>query len=98
MNKFGFATVLAGGLATAVIGLASPAAAAPTGPGDAQDTIASLQEQGYNVIVNRVGDTPLDQAAVVAIRPGQTHETSDSRGGGSINTTVTSQTVYVDVK
>jgi hypothetical protein len=98
MKKFGFATVLAGGLAAAVIGLATPAAAAPTGPGNAQDTIASLQQQGYNVIVNRIGDTPLDQATVVAVRPGQTHDTTDSRGGGSIKTTVTSQTVYVDVK
>ena len=98
MKKFGFATVLAGGLAAAVIGLASPAEAAPSGPGSAQDTISQLQQQGYNVIVNRIGDTPLDQATVVAVRPGQTHDTTDSRGGGSIKTTVTSQTVYVDVK
>ena len=98
MKKFGLATVLAGGLAAAVIGLASPAEAAPSGPGNAQDTISQLQQQGYNVIVNRIGDTPLDQATVVAVRPGQTHETNDSRGGGSIKTTVTSQTVYVDVK
>jgi hypothetical protein len=98
MKKFGYATVLAGGLTAAVLGLASPAVAAPSGPGNAQDTITSLQQQGYNVIVNRVGGTPLDQATVVAVRPGQTHETTDSRGGGSIKTTVTSQTVYVDVK
>jgi hypothetical protein len=98
MKKFGFATMLAGGLAAAVIGLASPANAAPSGPDSAQDTISQLQQQGYNVIVNRLGDTPLDQATVVAVRPGQTHETTDSRGGGSIKTTVTSQTVYVDVK
>jgi hypothetical protein len=98
MKKFGYATVLAGGLAAAVIGLASSAVAAPSGPGNAQDTITSLQQQGYNVIVNRIGDTPLDQATVVAVRPGQTHDTTDSRGGGSIKTTVTSETVYVDVK
>jgi hypothetical protein len=98
MKKFGYATVLAGGLTAAVLGLASPAVAAPSGPDNAQDTITSLQQQGYNVIVNRVGGTPLDQATVVAVRPGQTHETTDSRGGGSIKTTVTSQTVYVDVK
>jgi hypothetical protein len=98
MKKFGYAAVLAGGLTAAVLGLASPAVAAPSGPGNAQDTITSLQQQGYNVIVNRVGGTPLDQATVVAVRPGQTHETTDSRGGGSIKTTVTSQTVYVDVK
>jgi hypothetical protein len=98
MKKFGIATVLAGGLAAAVIGLASPAQAAPSGPGNAQDTITRLEQQGYNVIVNRLGTTPLDQATVVAVRPGQTHETTDSRGGGSIKTTVTSETVYVDVK
>jgi hypothetical protein len=98
MKKFGFATVLAGGLTAAVLGLAAPAGAAPTGPGNAQDTIASLEQQGYNVIVNRIGDVPLEQASVVAVRPGQTHDTTDSRGGGSIKTTVTSETVYVDVK
>ena len=98
MKKFGYATVLAGGLAAAVIGLASPAGAAPSGPDNAQDTISQLEAQGYHVVVNRLGSTPLDQATVVAVRPGQTHETIDSRGGGSIKTTVTSQTVYVDVK
>jgi hypothetical protein len=98
MKKFGYAIVLAGGLAASVIGLASPAVAAPSGPGNAQETISDLQQQGYNVIVNRVGDTPLDQATVVAVRPGQTHDTTDSRGGSSMKTTVTSQTVYVDVK
>jgi hypothetical protein len=98
MKKFGYATVLAGGLTAAVLGLASPAIAAPSGPGNAQDTITRLEQQGYNVIVNRIGGTPLDQATVVAVRPGQTHETTDSRGGGSIKTTVTSETVYVDVK
>jgi hypothetical protein len=98
MKRFGYAIVLAGGLAASVIGLASPAVAAPSGPGNAQETISDLQQQGYNVIVNRVGDTPLDQATVVAVRPGQTHDTTDSRGGSSIKTTVTSQTVYVDVK
>jgi hypothetical protein len=108
MKKFGFATgaaraaasvaVVAGGLATAILGLASPADAAPAGPGSAQDTINQLQADGYNVIVNRIGSAPLDQATVVAVRPGQTHTTTDSRGGSSINTTVTSKTVYVDVK
>jgi hypothetical protein len=98
MKKFGFATAIAGGLAAAVMGLAAPAAAAPAGPGNAQETINQLQADGYNVIVNRIGTTPLVQATVVAVRPGQTHETTDSRGGGSIKTTVTSQTVYIDVK
>jgi hypothetical protein len=99
MKKFGFATVLAGGLTAAVLGLAAPAGAAPTGTGDAQDTINQLQADRYNVIVNRIGTTPLDQATVVAVRPGQTYSRTDSgTPGDSFGTTITGKTVYVDVK
>jgi len=101
MNKFGFATVVVSGLAAAVIGLAAPAAAAPTGPGNAQQTISQLEAQGYHVIVNRIGTAPLDQATVVAVRPGQTYSRTDSGvpgAGNDIYTTVTDKTVYVDVK
>ena len=99
MKKFGFACLVAGGLTAAVLGLAAPAGAAPSGPGNAQDTITKLQADGYNVIVNRVGGTPLDQATVVAVRPGQTYSRTDSgTPGDSFETTVTGKTVYVDVK
>jgi hypothetical protein len=99
MKQFGFATVVASGLAAAVFGLAAPAAAAPSGPGSAQDTISRLESQGYHVIVNRVGGTPLDQATVVAVRPGQTYSRTDSGNpGDDLLTTVTDKTVYVDVK
>jgi len=101
MKKFGFAATIVGGLAAAIIGLAAPAAAAPTGPGNAQQTISELQAQGYTVIVNRVGTVPLDKATVVAVRPGQTYSRTDSGvpgAGNDIVTTVTNKTVYVDVK
>jgi len=101
MNKFGIATAMAGGAAAAIIGLAAPAAAAPTGPGSAQQTISELQSQGYTVIVNRIGTAPLDQASVVAVRPGQTYSRTDTGvpgAGNDIYTTVTDKTVYVDVK
>ena len=99
MKKIGLATTIAGGLTAAILGLAAPAAAAPSGPGNAQDTISELQADGYNVIVNRVGATPLDQATVVAVRPGQTFSRTDSGNpGDSLATTVTSKTVYVDVR
>jgi hypothetical protein len=99
MNKFGFAAMIASALAAATIGLAGPAQAAPTGPGNAQQTINELQSQGYNVIVNRVGSTPLDQATVVSVRPGQTYKRTDSgTPGNNLTTTVTGKTVYVDVK
>ena len=100
MKKTGLATiVVAGGLTAATLGLAAPAVAAPTGPGNAQETISDLKADGYNVIVNRVGGTPLEQATVVAVRPGQTFSRTDSGNpGDSLATTVTSKTVYVDVK
>jgi hypothetical protein len=101
MRKFGFVATIVSGLAAAIIGLAAPAVAAPTGPGSAQQTISELQAQGYSVIVNRVGNAPLDQATVVAVRPGQTYSRTDSGvpgAGNDIYTTVTNKTVYVDVK
>jgi hypothetical protein len=101
MNKFGLATAMVSGVAAALIGLAAPAVAAPTGPGGAQQTINELQAQGYTVIVNRIGTAPLDQAHVVAVRPGQTYSRTDTGvpgAGNDIYTTVTGKTVYVDVK
>ena len=101
MKKFGFATAMVGGVAAAIIGLAAPAAAAPSGPGSAQQTINELEAQGYHVIVNRIGTAPLDQATVVAVRPGQTFSRTDTGvpgAGNDIYTTVTDKTVYVDVK
>jgi hypothetical protein len=99
MKKIGLATIVAGGLAAATLGMAAPAVAAPSGPGNAQKTINDLKADGYNVIVNRVGGTPLEQASVLAVRPGQTYSRTDSGNpGDSLETTVTNKTVYVDVK
>jgi hypothetical protein len=84
-------------LTSAAVALAAVAAAAPTGPSEVDETVRTLEASGYNVIINRTGAAPLSECTVSAVRPGQTHSTNDSRGGGSINTTVTSQTVYVDV-
>ena len=77
---------------------AAAAAAAPTGPSQVDDTVRTLEASGYNVIINRSGAAPLSQCTVNAVRHGQTHSTTDSRGDDSLNTTITSRTVYVDVK
>ncbi|MHC9294595.1 hypothetical protein ACRCUN_19200 [Mycobacterium sp. LTG2003] len=90
---FGVATIAVSGLAAAIIGLAGPSQAAPSGPDNAQETISQLQRQGYVVIVNRLGSAPLDQATVVAVRPGQNYSRTDT-----LNSSVTQRTVYVDVK
>lgn len=99
MHKFGIATVAASALTAAVVGLAAPVQAAPSGPGNAQQTINELQSRGYTVIVNRIGNKPLNEATVVAIRSGQTYTQTDSLGiGDNLTTRVINKTVYVDVK
>jgi hypothetical protein len=99
MKKLGFATVAASAMAAAVIGIAAPAQAAPSGPGSAEQTISELQRQGYTVIVNRLGNAPLDQASVVAVRSGHTYSRTDHSGpGDDLSTKLLDKTVYVDVK
>jgi hypothetical protein len=88
------ATTLA---ASAAVAFAAVAIAAPSGPSTVDQTVRTLEASGYNVIVNRTGGAPLSQCTVSSVRPGQTHSTTDSRGGSSLNTTITSKTVYVDV-
>ncbi|CAN5637135.1 hypothetical protein BH11ACT6_BH11ACT6_15450 [soil metagenome] len=70
MKNLGFATIAATTLTAGFLGLAAPAMAAPTAAGNAQDTIASLEAQGYKVIINRLGNAPLDEANVVSVGQG----------------------------
>jgi hypothetical protein len=83
-------------MAAATVALAAPAFAAPTGPGDAQQTIEQLQRQGYTVIVNRLGTAPLDESSVVAVRPGQAFLPSASGMAGMRSES--NNLVYVDVQ
>lgn len=104
MTTFGFATLAAGAItagatAAGIVGLAAPAMAAPSGTGSAQDTISSLQADGYDVIVNRLSETPLDRADVVSVGRGQsfTHPVT----GADTDTPygpVALTTVYVNVR
>ncbi|MBU9763483.1 hypothetical protein FR943_06455 [Mycobacterium sp. TNTM28] len=95
MKSYIVATIAAGTLTAGSL-LVGVAAAAPTAQ-SAEQTVKSLQTSGYHVIVNRTGAAPLSDCTVLGVRQGQTHATHDSRGGSSINTTVISQTIYVDV-
>ena len=95
-------SLVAGAFAVAALGLIAPANAAPAGPSSVDATIEQLRAQGLDVIVNRVGTAPTEQCTVTAVRPGQTYSRSDSGSGkpGSwddIVTTVTGNTVYVDI-
>ena len=75
------AAVVATALAAGFLGLAAPALAAPTGSGTAQDTISSLEGQGYNVIVNRQSNTPLSEASVVSVGEGATFSHTNTNNG-----------------
>ncbi|HKH50321.1 MAG TPA: hypothetical protein VKA77_00720 [Mycobacterium sp.] len=97
MKNYVAVSFISTAIAAFTVALAAVASAAPSGPSSVDQTVQTLEASGYNVIVNRTGATPLSECTVSSVRPGQTHATNDSRGGGSINTTVTSQTVYVDV-
>jgi hypothetical protein len=106
MKKFGFATIAASALTAGFLGLAAPAMAAPSGTGNAQDTISSLQDQGYKVIVNRLSNAPLSEASVVSVGEGPSFSHSDSNARNNESYTgydkqsapVTTMTVYVNVK
>ena len=100
MNKITFATAAAAGLSAAILGLAAPAAAAPSGS-DAQQTISQLEADGNRVIVNRLSSAPLSQAEVVAVRPGPAlRGTVPNAGYNDDNRqgVVTGQVYYVDVR
>ena len=105
MKNLTAATVIGTALTAATLGLAAPALAAPTGAGNAQDTISSLQDQGYKVIVNRVSTAPLSEASVVSTGFGPTfsHTNAGNQGGyGAASdrafAPVNTQTVYVNVR
>ncbi len=97
MKTYVVVSLTATTIAASAVALAATANAAPSGPSTVDQTVRTLEASGYNVIVNRSGAAPLSQCTVNAVRPGQTHSTTDSRGGSSLNTTVTSKTVYLDV-
>jgi hypothetical protein len=93
-------SIAAGALASAALGLAPTASAAPSGPSTVDATVSQLHAQGFEVVVNRVGTAPADRCTLSAVRPGPTFSRTDSGVAGAQNdlvTTVTHKIVYVDV-
>ncbi|CAN5316074.1 hypothetical protein BH11ACT6_BH11ACT6_41700 [soil metagenome] len=101
MKRIGFATLTASAFAAGFVGLAAPAMAAPSGALGAEDTISSLEAEGYDVIVNRLSETPIDQANVVSVGRGQTSlnsVTGANNEDDKLYGPVPRSTVYVNVK
>lgn len=100
MKNSTIATAAAAGFVAAVIGLAGPAAAAPTGSaGDAQATISQLRAEGNRVIVNKLGSAPLSEASVVGIHTGGNVTQWVNEGGDDgLELVTTGKVYYVDIR
>ncbi|MFB1297231.1 hypothetical protein ACAG24_017105 [Mycobacterium sp. pW049] len=99
MKKFSITTAAVAGLSAAVLGLAAPAVAAPSGS-DAQATISQLEADGNRVIVQKQSDAPLDQASVVSVNRGAPIRSTvrDYFGDRTYQQTITGYVYYVNVK
>ncbi|MDT5236664.1 MAG: hypothetical protein QOF47_2651 [Mycobacterium sp.] len=63
------ATLAATSVLLAPVGLAM---AEPTQAGNAYATIGTLENEGYDVIIDRVGNAPINQCIVTSVRNPQT--------------------------
>src|ERR1700704_399297 len=100
MKNILITSLAAGALASAALGLAGTATAAPAGPSPVDAPISQLPAPGFQVIRGRVDTAAVDQCTLSAVRPGQTFSRTDSGVPGAADdlvTTVTNKTVYVDV-
>jgi hypothetical protein len=93
-NVLAVAAVVLGTFTATTLGAGSPAAAAPSGFGNAQDTINALQSQGFNVELNGAAVYPLSGCKVTGIE-GLNNSNIDSSGRRIDPTQF--DTVYVDI-
>lgn len=94
MRRFSFNVAAAITFITAAtVGMAGTAAAAPTGGGNAADTINELRTEGYNVQINGSVSVPLSECVTTGV-----HGVSDTSDAASPHSgTVGFTTVDVDV-
>jgi len=69
LNELTFATVVVGAFFALAVGIPPSANAAPSGIGSAQDAVNELEDNGFNVVVKKVGAAPLDRCTVDSVRP-----------------------------
>jgi hypothetical protein len=96
-NELTFATVAAGALIAMAVGVAAGAQAAPSGIGSAQATVNELEDNGFKVVLNKMGTGPLDHCTVDSVRPGET-VVRPVRYGSALVNQIVYQTVYLTAK
>ena len=73
------------------------AQAAPSGIGSAQDAVNELEDNGFSVVVKKIGTAPLDQCSVDSVRPVGPMIRPVQNGAELVNQIVY-QTVYLTAK
>jgi hypothetical protein len=97
INRLTLSTSAAGAFVALAMALPAGAQAAPSGIGSAQDTVNELEDNGFKVVLNKMGAGPLDHCTVDSVRPGETVTRPIQTGGELVNQTVY-QTVYLTAK
>jgi hypothetical protein len=92
-----FAAIAAGAFVALAVGFAASAQAAPSGIGSAQDAVNELEDNGFNVVVKKVGAAPLDHCTVDSVRPVGPVIRPVQNGTDLVNQIVY-QTVYLTAK
>jgi hypothetical protein len=96
-NELTFATVAGGAFIALAVGFPASAQGAPSGIGSAQDTVNELEDNGFKVVLNKMGVGPLDHCTVDSVRPGET-VTRPVQNGSDLVNQIVYQTVYLTAK
>ncbi|MCH9732367.1 MAG: hypothetical protein K0U84_22330 [Actinomycetia bacterium] len=94
MKNIAFGALCAVVLAATTIATATADDAAPSGS-SVEDTIRTLEDNGYNVVVQRKGNEPLRRCRVSGIRPG--HGSTDQREQAGTQQGPLDTSVYLDI-
>lgn len=81
------------------LGSSASALAAPEVRASAQATIADLEARGLRPILNKIGNAPIEQCTVIAVRKGTAVKHSWIQRGptGNVGNLVRYKTAYVDL-
>jgi hypothetical protein len=97
LNELTFSAIAGAAFIALAVGLPANAQAAPSGVGSAQDTVNELEDNGFNVVVKKIGAAPLDHCTVDSVRPVGPVIRPVQNGTEMVNQIVY-QTVYLTAK
>jgi hypothetical protein len=98
--RTGWSVAATSAAASVLLAPAGLAAAEPVQAGNAYATIGTLEGEGYDVVVDRIGNAPLDQCIVTSVRNPQTQTRTFWVGEGKqrrLITVVVSRSINVSL-